>query len=727
MSQKEPEPLPRAFGPYTLLKLLARGGMGEIYLARTGGLAEFEKYYAVKKLLAKFVKDPDVTTRFVDEAKLGARLGHPNIVQVYDLGRIGDELYMAAEFVDGFDLRRILRFCHEKGKRISLDIALFIVREILSGLAYAHRQVDAQGRPIELVHRDISPQNVLVSFEGEVKIIDFGLAKSTQRSQETQANVLLGNFGYMSPEQARGKKLDVRTDVYSTGIVLFELVTGTKRFVDDNPLSLLEKVANPTPLLPSERVPGGPREVDALFMKATSAKREDRYADAAEFRDEVSHALYRLNPRASREHLAEFLNYLFLGGKPPKEPEGDLGALHNSVSLRVGDFIAGSAAFQSSKEQDSANRRLADSGVDKEPTTQTHALMKSARLGDKIALHELFKGEPAAAARAPVAPAAPAMPPIQTPAVGTPTASASAPTALTHVSMPPPAPARPPSVEVSAMPPAPPAAPARPPSSPPPAPATVQPQPELLNESALIPVEEDDGADGVVHADVTLRAPVPHTPAPLPATPTPTFGRPATGSLPPSFGRPATGARPAGVGLPPPMPPARPAPPSMVAPAAPAVLPQPAPPPSLPAAAAPPSSPANSLDVPITRWSLSATSNPNTPPALAMASAPGAVAPATERNAFAMGTATAESLIIDFDEVEGARPTPRGVPAQGGSGSRLPAAAVVTDEGAPAAVRPAMQPGHKGPGEEPPPSQRWVLKREGQAPPAPRPAVTPKK
>ncbi|MBI5496614.1 MAG: serine/threonine protein kinase, partial [Deltaproteobacteria bacterium] len=463
--EREPESLPRSFGNYTLLKLLARGGMGEIYLARTSGLQEFEKYYAVKKLLGKFTKDPDVTTRFVDEAKLGARLGHPNIVQVYDLGRIDDELFMAAEFVDGFDLRRILRFCHEKNKRINLDIALFVVREILSGLAYAHRQVDAQGRPIELVHRDISPQNVLVSFEGEVKIIDFGLAKSTQRSTETQANVLLGNFGYMSPEQARGKKLDVRTDVYSTGVVLFELCTGTKRFVDDNPLSLLEKVANPTPLLPSDRVPAIPAELDRIYQKATAARREDRYNDATEFRDDISHVLHKLNPRSSREHLAEFLNYLFLGGKPPKEPDKDIHGLNQSVSIRLGDLVAGSTAFQTTKEQDAGDRALSEFG-DKDPPTQTHAMMRSARMGDKVALHELFKGEPVVTkgARSAPLPSTVATTPVM---------------AAVQVHMPPQ-----PAVILG--------------------PALTAPPVELLPESALTPIEELPRAS----ADVTVRAPV---------------------------------------------------------------------------------------------------------------------------------------------------------------------------------------------------------------------------
>ena len=378
--------IPRQFGPYTLLKLLAKGGMGEIFLARTGGLSHFEKYYAVKKLLKKFTKDKDVGARFVDEAKLGARLQHPNIVQVYDLGKIGEELYMATEFVDGFDLRRVLRFCHEKKKRIPLDIALFIVREVLSGLSYAHRQLDAEGKSINLIHRDISPQNVLVSFEGEVKIIDFGLAKSTQRSQETQANVLLGNFGYMSPEQARGHKLDVRTDVYSSGVVLFELVTRTKRFVDENPLRLLEMVARPTPVMPSDRVADVPRRVDDIYAKATAPNKEDRYQTADAFRQDVNSALHRLNSQASRENLAQFLNHLFLGGKPPPAPDSDL--LDKSVAIQVQDLHAHAEAFRRTKEQDAQDRRLSHYSDDA-PQTGSHNLMRSCRVGDTLTHAEL--------------------------------------------------------------------------------------------------------------------------------------------------------------------------------------------------------------------------------------------------------------------------------------------------------------------------------------------------
>ena len=384
--------LPRSFGTYSLLKLLARGGMGEIYLARTQGITGFEKYYAVKKLLKKFTHDHDVGGRFVDEAKLGARLQHPNIVQVYDLGRVSEELYMATEFVDGFDLRRVLRFCHEKKKRIPLDIALFIVREVLSGLAYAHRQLDAEGQSINLIHRDISPQNVLVSFEGEVKIIDFGLAKSTQRSQETQANVLLGNFGYMSPEQARGQLLDVRTDIYSCGIVLFELVTGTKRFVEENPLKLLEMVARPTPIMPSDRVPSAPKALDKIYAIATAHDKEQRYVTAEAFRDDVTTALHRLNPRASRENLAQFLNHLFLGGQAPPSVDNDV--LNKSVVLVARDLHVGVDALSSgSAADDLKNRELGQGFAEDAPQTASHPLLRSARVGDVLS-HEAITGAP---------------------------------------------------------------------------------------------------------------------------------------------------------------------------------------------------------------------------------------------------------------------------------------------------------------------------------------------
>jgi hypothetical protein len=229
----------------------------------------------------------------------------------------------------------------------------------------------------------------LVSFEGEVKIIDFGLAKSTQRSQETQANVLLGNFGYMSPEQARGHQLDVRTDVYSAGIVLFELVTGTKRFVEENPLRLLEMVARPTPIVPSDRVPGTPKTIDKIYSKATAPAKEERFDSAEAFRDDVTTALHKINPKASRENLAQFLNHLFLGGAPPAQVDAD--ALDKSVAVRVRDLYERSDAFQAPSESDIKDRRLTEFSDDA-PQTASHPLMRQARAGD-VLTHQQLTGD----------------------------------------------------------------------------------------------------------------------------------------------------------------------------------------------------------------------------------------------------------------------------------------------------------------------------------------------
>ncbi len=233
---------------------------------------------------------------------------------------------------------------------------------------------------------------MLVSFEGEVKIIDFGLAKSTQRSQETQANVLLGNFGYMSPEQARGQILDVRTDVYSCGIVLFELVTGTKRFVEENPLKLLEMVARPTPIMPSDRVPSAPKAVDKIYARATSQDKEQRYTSAEAFRDDVTTALHRLNPRASRENLAQFLNHLFLGGQAPPSVDNDV--LNKSVVLAARDLHMSSESLGSGNAADDLkNRSLGQNFGEDAPQTASHPLLRSARVGDVLS-HDVITGEP---------------------------------------------------------------------------------------------------------------------------------------------------------------------------------------------------------------------------------------------------------------------------------------------------------------------------------------------
>jgi serine/threonine protein kinase len=205
---------PTAFGKYYLLEKINTGGMAEVFRAKAFGVEGFERLVAVKRILPNIAEDKEFIRMFIEEAKLAVQLNHANIAQIYDLGVHEGAYYIALEHVHGRDLRAMFDRCRQLGEPMPVSQACFVVMKLCEGLDYAHNKRDQAGREVHLVHRDVSPQNVLVSFEGEVKIIDFGLAKSTQRSQETQANVLLGNFGYMSPEQVRGIPIDRRSDVF---------------------------------------------------------------------------------------------------------------------------------------------------------------------------------------------------------------------------------------------------------------------------------------------------------------------------------------------------------------------------------------------------------------------------------------------------------------------------------------------------------------------------------
>ena len=199
------EPLPRVFGRYVLLDRLSRGGMGEIYLARHG-LAGFEKFLVIKKIRPNLAADRGFSARFVDEAQLAVALQHANIAQVFEVGRVEEEFFLALEHISGRDLRRTLNKLNRVGGRLPVDLALFVAREAASGLSYAHRRQDREGELLDIVHCDISPPNVMMSFEGETKIIDFGIARSALKATATDPKIGWGKFGYMSPEQlTRGK------------------------------------------------------------------------------------------------------------------------------------------------------------------------------------------------------------------------------------------------------------------------------------------------------------------------------------------------------------------------------------------------------------------------------------------------------------------------------------------------------------------------------------------
>ena len=233
---------PKSFGKYFLTDKIAVGGMAEIYKAKVFGVDGFEKTLAIKKILPHFSKDEEFISMITNEAKLVVQLSHPNIVQVYDLGRVRSDYFISMEFIDGMNLRQLMRFAKKNKKTIPIEIVLFIVSEILKGLDYAHNKNGSNGEPLNIVHRDMSPHNILVSHEGEVKIVDFGIARAAQTISHTQIGMLKGKVNYMSPEQALGKPLDHRTDIYSVGIMLFELLTGKRLYEGEAQLEILEKV-----------------------------------------------------------------------------------------------------------------------------------------------------------------------------------------------------------------------------------------------------------------------------------------------------------------------------------------------------------------------------------------------------------------------------------------------------------------------------------------------------
>ncbi|MGN6108773.1 MAG: serine/threonine protein kinase [Kofleriaceae bacterium] len=305
--------LPQVFGRYLLVQRLSRGGMGEIFLAKHG-LAGFEKLAVIKKVLPHLAADAQFISRFVDEAQVAIKLQHVNVAQVFEVGRVGDEYFLALEYVEGRDLRRTLALLGHRAQRLPVDLALFIGRELANGLAYAHRRTSADGASLNLVHCDISPPNVLVSFEGETKVIDFGIAKSAIRGTATDPKMGFGKFGYMAPEQLiRGGVVDHRTDIYAAGVVLYELLTG-QRLYEAGPepdyRALARKVTKGEHRLPSEVDPVL-RRYDDLVAIALRPQAADRYQTAAEFRDAIQHSLVAVNPTISTDQLGAYMRELF--------------------------------------------------------------------------------------------------------------------------------------------------------------------------------------------------------------------------------------------------------------------------------------------------------------------------------------------------------------------------------------------------------------------------------
>lgn len=302
---------PSVFGKYLLLERVNVGGMAEVFIAKAFGVEGFERILAIKKILPTMAEDQEFITMFIDEARISVQLSHANIVHIHELGKYDETFFIAMEYVAGRDLRTILERYRRRGELMPTPQAVFVASKMCEGLDYAHRKKDARGQDLGIIHRDVSPQNILVSYEGEVKIIDFGIAKAANRMQKTQAGILKGKFGYMSPEQVRGMPIDRRSDIFAVGVILYEMLTGEKLFVGESDFSTLEKVRNAEVPLPSQLNPDIPPGLEKVLLRALAREPEDRYQWASDLQEDLMRFLVTGDAMYSGKHLSGFMKESF--------------------------------------------------------------------------------------------------------------------------------------------------------------------------------------------------------------------------------------------------------------------------------------------------------------------------------------------------------------------------------------------------------------------------------
>ncbi len=299
------------FGKYVLLERVSVGGMAEVFKAKSFGVEGFEKILAIKRILPSMADDADFIEMFIDEAKICGQLNHANICQIYELGRVNESHFIAMEFVWGKDVLQMQNRFRKLRMKMKPEMAAYIACKICEGLDYAHKKKDAQGKPLGIIHRDISPQNVLVSYEGELKVIDFGIAKAASRSSKTQAGVLKGKFGYMSPEQVRGLPLDRRSDIFAIGTILYEMLTAERLFYGDSDFETLEKVRNVEVVPPSQANPAVPKSLEKIIMRALSKDVETRYQWPSEMAEDLNGFLLSHDPAFTAQNLAQWMREQF--------------------------------------------------------------------------------------------------------------------------------------------------------------------------------------------------------------------------------------------------------------------------------------------------------------------------------------------------------------------------------------------------------------------------------
>ncbi|MBW2122399.1 MAG: protein kinase [Deltaproteobacteria bacterium] len=332
----------QAYGEYYLTKRIACGGMAELFRARRrSGVEGFEKILAVKRILPHLSKDGDFVSMFVKEAKIAAQLSHENIVQIFDFGKFQDSYFLAMEYVSGMSIQGI----QEKIKENPFppDLAIYAVSRASMGLDYAHRKKGPDNKTLGIVHRDISPPNILVSYEGEVKLVDFGIAKAAVHSSETKSGILKGKIPYMSPEQVTGGKVDGRSDIFSLGVVLHELLTGQRLFQGTSEFEMIEKVRSCQIAPPSSEKKTIPEELDKIVLKALQRNPEDRYQDAEEFCHALTGYLDSKRAYLGPSDLRKYMRELF--GEEIRKEEAEIqkeaGLVRTYEKQRITEQIGG--------------------------------------------------------------------------------------------------------------------------------------------------------------------------------------------------------------------------------------------------------------------------------------------------------------------------------------------------------------------------------------------------
>jgi serine/threonine protein kinase len=319
-------------GRYELIDHLATGGMAELFLARTVGEGGFEKIVVLKRILPQLAQNADFVSMFLDEARLAALLHHPNIAQVFDIGQVAGSFFFVMEHVHGRDLRDVVKAARPAGG-VPLQHALAIVAAAAAGLHYAHEKTGPDGRALHLVHRDVSPANLIVTFDGGVKLVDFGVAKARSRHVETRGGTLKGKIAYMSPEQCRGEPVDRRSDVFALGIVLYELTTGVRLFRGDNEFALLQQIATEDVPPASLRRPDYPTALEAIVMRALARDRNHRYATAEDLQVDLEEFAVEHKLKASAIQLRRWMRGLFPNAVPPPVSTSDVTRRPTAVLL----------------------------------------------------------------------------------------------------------------------------------------------------------------------------------------------------------------------------------------------------------------------------------------------------------------------------------------------------------------------------------------------------------